>query len=101
MGTNETDKKVEKLILPDQVPPFNSLSALFPYYNVDPDSLSSEELMPVLIEDIFLSEEYTGGGDYDLLPFYDLDNYDLDFEDSFIVYDATSDEDAERRVSSF
>ena len=54
--------------------------------------------MPVLIEDIFLSEDYSGEGDYDLLPFYDLDNYDLDFEDSFIVYDTTSDGNTERAV---
>ena len=52
--------------------------------------------MPVLIEDIFLREDCSGEGDYDLLPFYDLDNYDLDFEDSFIVYDATFDGNTER-----
>ena len=59
----------------EEVAPFNALSALFPYYNVDPSSLVEENLMPILIEDIFLSEDYAGGGDYDLLPFYDLDNY--------------------------
>lgn len=94
----------EKLILPqpEQIAPFNSLSALFPYYTVDPESIVNEELMPILIEDIFLSEEYSGEADYDLLPFYDLDNYDLEFEDSFVVYDATSDDgDTEQEVPSF
>ena len=94
----------EKLILPqpEQIAPFNSLSALFPYYTVDPESIVNEELMPILIEDIFLSEDYSGEADYDLLPFYDLDNYDLEFEDSFVVYDATSEDgDAEQEVPSF
>jgi len=91
----EADKTTitkEKLILPrnQKLPPFNSLSALFPYYNVDLDSIQNEDLMPVLIEDIFLTQDYEGEGDYDLLPFYDLDNYDLNFEDNFLVYDATS-----------
>lgn len=99
----ENSTATEKLLLPapQQIPPFNSLNALFPYYNVDPESITNEELMPVLIEDIFLSEDYLGEGDYDLLPFYDLDNYDLEFEDSFLVYDATSDGETERAVPSF
>ena len=93
----------EKLILPgpEKIPPFNSLSALFPYYNVDPKSIQNEELMPVLIEDFFLSDDYEGEGDYDLLPFYDLDNYDLDFEDNFVIYDATLDGRTDQTVRSF
>ena len=84
----------------EDVAPFNALSALFPYYNVDPSSLVEENLMPILIEDIFLSEDYAGDGDYDLLPFYDLDNYDLEVDDSFVIYDATSGDEKEEDVES-
>ena len=88
---------------PEELAPFNSLNALFPYYNVDPASISKEELMPVLIEDIFLSEDFTGVGDqdYDLLPFYDLENYDLSLDENFIVYDATSEGNIEKRKVGF
>ena len=55
--------------------PSDPLATLFPYYN----------------------EEEGGAEDYDLLPFYDVEEYDLALDDNFLLYDTTDDDDIQRK----